>query len=61
MRNEFTSCRNVYAEMILWHDLFSAKTHVLEKFRLHAAESVSFFRANGVGLNILHLRINLEA
>lgn len=30
-RNEFTSYRNAYAEMILWRDSFSARTHVLEK------------------------------
>jgi len=48
MWNEFTSCRNAYAEMILWHDSFSAKTHVLEKSLIPvAAELFSFLFANG--------------
>lgn len=53
MWNEFTSCRNAYAEMILWRDSFLAKTHVLEKSLIPVQRSYSLFHVQTVGLNIL--------
>lgn len=47
--NEFTSCRNAYAEMILWRDSFSAKNARSRKISdSRAVELFSFLRANGL-------------